>query len=108
MNPTLVNTLLAAKNSAQWQNVADILSGPTRRHASINLKEIDAQSKEGDIIIVPGKVLGSGSLNKKITVCALHFSASAREKAKGNKSEFITILDEIKKNPKAEGVKIIQ
>ena len=33
---------------------------------------------------------------------------SAKDKLKFSKSEFLTILEEIKKNPKAEGVKIIR
>ena len=54
-----------------------------------------------------GKVLGSGEISKKIRICALHFSESARGKLEKSKSEIVTILEEIKKNPKAEGVRVL-
>ena len=37
-------------------------------------------ANEGDVIVVPGKVLGAGAINKKLTVAAFRFSASAVKK----------------------------
>lgn len=74
----------------------------------MNLKDIEKVTTEGDTVVVPGKVLGSGNVNKKVRICALNFSESAKEKLKESKGEIVTIIEEIKKNPKAEGIKILR
>ena len=73
-----------------------------------NLKQIENETSEGDTIVIPGKVLGSGEINKKIRICALYFSENAKKKLAINKSQVIRLIEEIKKNPKAEGVKLIK
>ena len=70
--------------------------------------EINAHTKEGDTVVIPGKVLSKGELTKKIRLCALGISEVAREKLKKTKTEYATILEEIKKNPRAEGIKVIK
>ena len=75
---------------------------------NLNLTEIDKDSKEGDTVVVPGKVLSQGEINKKIKVVALGFSEKAREKLMKSKSDPTTILEEIKKNPDAKGVKMLR
>jgi len=107
-NPKTVATLLAAKKINGWLEVAKLISRPRGKSISVNLEKIDKDTKEGDTVIVPGKVLGSGEINKKIRVCALNFSESAREKLKNKKCEVVLIIEEIKKNPKAQGIKIIR
>ncbi|MEK6889893.1 MAG: 50S ribosomal protein L18e [Nanoarchaeota archaeon] len=107
-NPTLIETILTARKHKGWFQLAHILSGSTNTHLALNLSEIDSQTKAGDTVIITGKVLGSGNLTKKVRICALSASEEALEKIKKDKSEFVTILDEIKKNPKAEGVRIIK
>ncbi len=107
-NPSLVETINAAMEKESWKPLAKNLSGPTRKFVSLNLFEIDSQTSEGDTVIVVGKVLSKGELTKKLRICALSFSKSAFEKMKDSKSEALSILDEIKKNPKAEGVKILK
>src|SRR3989338_465913 len=101
-NPAFSNVLTSARKNKSWVKLAHVLSGPTRIQASINLKQIDEQTKAGDTILVPGKILSSGNLTKKVRICALGISASAREKLKASKSEFVTIAEEIKDNPKAD------
>lgn len=107
-NLFLVETIQAARKSPSWLKLAHILSGPTKNQASVNLSLIDKETKAGDTLIIPGKVLSQGELTKKLRLCALSFSSKALEKMKKTKSEAVSILEEIRKNPKAEGVKIIQ
>ena len=104
----IVETVNAAKENKEWNKIAQLISGSRRKYSSVNLKEIEKQTKVGDTVIIPGKVLGSGTISKKVRVCAINFSESAKEKLKENKGEIVTILEEIKKNPKAEGVKVIR
>ncbi|MBS3084214.1 50S ribosomal protein L18e [Candidatus Pacearchaeota archaeon] len=104
----IVDTLFLAKNSEKWQKVAQIISGPRRKYSAVNIDRIEKESSNGDVLIVPGKVLGEGNLTKKLKVCALYFSTSAANKIKHNRGEIVKIIDEIKKNPNAEGVKLLR
>lgn len=107
-NQELVKTIIATKKNAKWFKVAELISSPRQRKISINLEKINKETKEGDIIVIPGKVLSQGEINKKIKVIALNFSEKAKEKLLKAKCEVSTILKETKKNPKAKGIKIIQ
>lgn len=104
----VVETILAAKKNKSWNKIAQLISGSKKKYSSVNLKEIDKKSKEGDTIVVPGKVLASGNLSKKIRICAMNFSESAKEKLKDSKTEGVMLIEEIKKNPNAEEVKILR
>ncbi len=90
-----------------WGRVAELLSKPTRQRVHINLKQIDRIVNEGDVIVVPGKVLGYGELKKKITIAAWRYSESAKRKILENGSKIISIEDLVKENPKGSGVRII-
>ncbi len=107
-NPEVIRTLSLAMKSARWKDVAKILSGPTKLFSAVNLDEIDKQTKEGDTIVVPGKVLSKGELSKRVNICALAISSNALSKLKKSKSEFVHLAQEIEKNAKAEGVKIVR
>ena len=107
-NSELVETIILAKKNKGWLEVAGILSGPRRKRTNVNLGKIDEEAKEGEIIVIPGKVLSLGEINKKIKLAALGFSEIAREKLLNSKSEAVTILEEIKKNPSAKGIKILR
>ena len=108
-NHELVETLRAAKKTGNktWIGIASLLSGPRRRRTAINLDEIEKATKEGDSVLVPGKVLSQGEINKKIAIIAFGFSEKAKERLLKTKSQAITILEEIKKNPSAKGFKVL-
>jgi large subunit ribosomal protein L18e len=106
-NPELVETILAAKKKDKWVKIAGLLSSPRANMINLNLDKLNEESKEGDTIVVPGKILAQGELNKKIKVVALSFSEKAKEKISKSKGEISTILEEIKKNPEAKNIKFI-
>lgn len=107
-NQELVETIIKAKKSEKWLEVAEILSSPRRKRAEVNLSEIDKNSKNNETILVPGKVLSQGELNKKIKIAAVNFSEKSKEKINKAGASFLSILELIKENPKAEGVKILK
>ncbi len=107
-NSKLIETILEAKKKEKWLEVAGILSGPRRKMSNLNLNEINKQAKEKDKVLVPGKVLSQGEINKKIKLIALGFSEKAEEKLKNSGCETTSILNEIKSNPSAEGIKILR
>ena len=103
----LVETIIAAKKAKGWQEVASLLSSPRRQRKGVNLSYIE-QKAEGEAVVVPGKVLSMGELNKKVKVIALSFSSGAKEKLLKSKHEISTLLEEVKKNPEAKGVNILK
>lgn len=107
-NPELVETLMKAKKNDKWLEVAGLLSMPRRLMAEKNLDEIDKESKEGDTIVIAGKVLGNGDISKKIKISALSFSHEAEKKLKAKKCEMLSLIKEIETNKKAEGIKILK
>jgi len=107
-NSYIVDTVFAAEKHPEWRKISQIISGPNKKYSSVNLKIIEQKTSAGDTIIIPGKVLGTGEVTKKLRVCALDFSETSKEKLEKNNGEVVTILEEIKKNPKASGIKIIK
>lgn len=106
-NSVLVETIIAAKKKEAWKKVAEMLTAPRRKRMDVNLERIEKETKAGETIVVPGKVLSQGEMDKKIKVVALSFSEKAKEKLLNSKCEALTILDEIKKNPDAKNIKIL-
>ncbi|MBS3094134.1 50S ribosomal protein L18e [Candidatus Pacearchaeota archaeon] len=107
-NPVLVETIILAKKNPAWKRIAEVISSPRKQKREKNLDEISKSSKEGEGIIIPGKVLSQGELNKKLKIVALTFSEAAREKILNHKGEAITIFDEIKKNPEAKNLRVLE
>ncbi len=108
LNPDLVETIRLAKKNKEWKKVAEILSSPRKNKVEINLEKINSEAKVGEIIIIPGKVLSLGEINKKIKISAFGFSEKAKEKLLKAGCEILNIVEEIKKNPSAKGIKIIK
>lgn len=107
MDNYIVDTIFAAKKQKKWNKVAQMVSGSRRKYSAVNLNKIEKEAHDNHVIVIPGKVLGSGALTKKLKICALYFSNSALNKIKQNKGEAVKIIDEIKNNPNAEGVRIL-
>ena len=103
----LVKTIVAAKKNKPWIKVAEILSGPREKRINLNLEEMNEKIGDNKKILVIGKVLSQGEINKKVKIVALNFSERAKEKLLKTGCEVLTILEEIKSNPKAEGIKIL-
>ena len=106
-NSKLVETIIACKKNKNWIKIAEILAGPRKNRINLNLEELDKKIENEKIVVIPGKVLSQGELDKKIKIVALGFSEKTKEKIKKSGSEGITIIEEIKNNPDAKGIKII-
>jgi large subunit ribosomal protein L18e len=111
-NPVLIKLITELKkkgseeNANLWRRIASELERPTRSRRAVNLLRINKYTKENEVIIVPGKVLGSGEIDHKITVAAYQFSTGAQDKI--NKlGKAITITELMKENPKGSNVRII-
>lgn len=89
-----------------WKDIAKRLDKPRRNYAAVNLSKINRYSHADDTIVVPGKVLSAGAIEKPITIAALGFSKKAYEKV-SSQGKCMSIEELMETNPKGSGVKII-
>jgi len=87
--------------------VADRLSCSRRRSIAVNISRLNRYTKDGETVVVPGKVLGAGKMDHPIHVAAFAFSEGARLKILKAKGKCLSILELTEKNPKGTNVKII-
>jgi large subunit ribosomal protein L18e len=113
-NPRLTSLISLLKNTSReneakiWREIASRLETPNRNYAEVNLSKINRYAQNGETIIVPGKVLGSGALSLSVKVAALNFSASATSKIRDAKGQCMTIEELLQDNPKGSGVRILR
>jgi large subunit ribosomal protein L18e len=94
-------------NVGIWKRVAELISRPARKRAAVNIGKIARHTNAGDIIVVPGKVLGSGTISHKVTVAALNASMTARTTIVDAGGSLISIDELLNKSPKGNGITII-
>ncbi len=86
---------VASKAKAPKGSIANaickIASFPRRRRVVVNLKKLNASTKENEIIVVPGKVLGVGTLDHKLKLAAIEYSGSAVSKLNAAGCELLNI-----------------
>ena len=98
----------ALENEAPiWKDIAKRLERPKSSWAEVNLSHLERVTSAGDKVIIPGKLLGSGSISKKLTIASVSFSTAAQEGIKGSGGKVSTIEQMIKKNPSGKGIRII-
>jgi len=108
-NTVMKETIVALRkqNVKLWRRLAEELEKPTRSRREINLSKIQRSANDGDIVLVPGKVLSSGVIQKKVNVAAWNFSAAAKDKIKAAGGKALSIGELVKANPKGTNVKVI-
>jgi large subunit ribosomal protein L18e len=85
-NPQLIKTIKILKaeyrNSGKriWKRLAEEIDKPKRRRNRVNISKINRNTKSGDLVVIPGKVLAAGSISHPLTVAAFSFSEGARKK----------------------------
>lgn len=94
------------RSAPLWRDIAKRLEKPRRHYAEVNLSKINRYSAANDTIVVPGKVLSAGAIEKPVTIAALGFSKKAYEKISLS-GKCVSIEELMETNPKGSGVKII-
>ncbi len=112
-NPELINLIQELKkqsnekNAPIWKDIANRLEKPSKNWAEVNLDHISKHTGDKETALIPGKVLSTGNLTKKITVAAWSFSEKASEKIKKAGGKEITIKDLLKSNPNTKNIRIL-
>jgi len=113
-NPILValiddlKAVTRENGTAIWRDVAIRLEKPRRNYAAVNVSKINRHTSPDDLVLVTGKVLGSGDIDHKVTVAALHFSDQAASKIKSVGGECLKIEELAEKHPKGSGIIILR
>jgi large subunit ribosomal protein L18e len=96
------------KDAGIWLAVAENLSKPSRQRVAVNLSKINRYTDKDATVVVPGKVLASGTLDHAVTVAAFGASDKAKEKLAAAKSKYLSITELMEKNPQGSNVTIIR
>ena len=112
-NPVAQQLIAELKQAARkedapvWMRVAVDLEKPTRVRRAVNVYKINKVAKEGDTLVIPGKVLGMGDIERKVTVAAFTFSKQAVDKIHGAGGKVLAIHELLKQNPKGSKVRVL-
>jgi large subunit ribosomal protein L18e len=106
------NTIWSLRNAFKrnkapiWRALQEELAGPRANRREINVRRL-AEITKAEVVVVPGKVLGTGSLGHKLTVCAFSISQTAARKITESGGKVVSFDDLINKHPDGKGVRII-
>ncbi len=95
------------KEQPIWKAVAKGLNRPSRIGFKINLYRLEKITKGKESIIVPGTVLGTGEITKSLTIAALKFSGSAKQKIEKAGGKCLEIDQLVKQHPDGKGVRLM-
>jgi len=113
LNPVQSDAALSFRNAYKkskapiWLALEEMLERPRSRRVEVNLSKISKYTQNGSIVVVPGKVLGSGTIGHKVTLCAFSLSQSAAKKIIDAGGRIIDIKEFVKKFPEGSKVTII-
>jgi len=91
-----------------WGYIASCLAASRSRRPAVNLDRISRNARLGEVVVVPGKVLGGGIIREKITVAAFKFSSLARQRIEEAGGRCLRIEDLVMENPTGAGVKVMR
>ncbi|WP_316505992.1 50S ribosomal protein L18e [Nitrosopumilus sp.] len=98
----------SVKNDAPiWAKLAEYALKPSIARRNINLNRVGQLTKESDTVVFPGKVLGTGNVPHKITLCSFSISNSAANKIIENGGKIISYSNLIEQNPTGKGVVLL-
>ncbi|MDG7010606.1 MAG: 50S ribosomal protein L18e [Nitrososphaerota archaeon] len=91
-----------------WDEASRLLSAESRNRVEVNVGRMSRIAESGRALFVPGKVLGTGVMDKKIVVGAYSFSASAKSKVESAGGSALSIEQFLKKYPDGSGVQLVK
>lgn len=98
----------SVKNDAPiWSRLAEYALKPSVAKRTINVNKIDQLTKDNDTVVFPGKVLGTGTISHKITLCSFSISNSAATKIIDAGGKIISYSELINKAPTGKGVVLL-
>lgn len=112
-NPQTQSLIFELKKKASvnetplFSRLAYDLEKPTRSRRVVNLSRINRHTEDGEVIVVPGKVLGNGTLDHALTIYAFDYSQGALDSIKSAKAKALRIEELLKSEIKGKKIRII-
>jgi large subunit ribosomal protein L18e len=107
LDETTLNLERAYKKSRAriWLRVKELLLKTRSRKPSVNISKISKLTSDGDLVLVPGKVLGDGLISHKLIIGAFSFSEKSLEKIQKVGGQSLSLIDFSKKY--TDGKKVV-
>ena len=96
-----------ANKAPIWKDIAMRLEKPNRSWAEVNVGKLPDVASKGETVIIPGKLLGTGSIDIPLTVAARRRSGTAKAKVEAAGGKVLTVSQLFKANPRGSKVRII-
>jgi large subunit ribosomal protein L18e len=98
-----------SKKSKQkiWKDASEAVLASRKNRPTVNIAEISRNSKDGAKVLIPGKVLGLGFINHKVTVAAYSFSKDARAKISASGGTCVSIHEFMESTPSVKDVVLL-
>ena len=112
-NPVLINLIHELKKQSIekeapiWKDIALRLEKSSKNWSEVNLNRISKYVNEKETALIPGKVLSTGTLSKKISIAAWSFSEQAVIKIKKSGGKTMSIEELMKKSPDGKNIRIM-
>ena len=112
-NPILLNLIHELKKQSNekdvgiWKDIALRLEKSSKNWPVVNLDRISQYAHDKEIALIPGKVLSTGNLTKKITIAAWSFSEKSYDKIKNAGGITMSIHELMKNNPEGKNIRIL-
>lgn len=113
-NPLMRRTLVLLERTGKengapiWETASRLLGRSAIAKVEVNLGRLSRIAEDGQALFVPGKVLGSGVMDKKVVVGAFSYSAAARSKIVAQGGSAMSVEQFVKRYPKGSGVKLVE
>jgi len=110
---TLNNSIWTLRNALKknkvpiWKTVIKELSRSRSNRKEVNIGQLAHVTEDKEVVIVPGKILGSGEITHKLTVWCFAISEVATKKILDAGGKILELDSLIKKYPDGKGVRII-
>jgi large subunit ribosomal protein L18e len=102
-----LNVAARDKKAAVWEAVAEQLAKSGKNRCAVNIWRINKFTAKGDTVVVPGKILGDGIIDHKVSIAAFNVSESAKKKIESAGGSVMTIRELMKKNPEGSGIILV-
>lgn len=86
-----------------WKRVHGMVAVTERRRHEVNLSKLERYTKEGDNVIVPGKILSKGELTHKVRIAAIEYSAPALKSLRESDCKIVSLKEMLN----SEKIKVI-
>ena len=112
-NPSLIRLIVDLKSVSRehgtpfWRDIAERLERRNRNWSEVNLSRVSRTAKDGETVVVPGVLLGSGDLLRPLTIGTFRASAGARAKVVKAGGKVVGLRELAASNPKGSGVRIV-